>query len=696
MEQGDANAKVLRVRALLKRGGKTPVYNTIVRTENVVATSDDLKGLALATEESHRQLAELYDNRDQKGVVHAIGAVRVSVGQSYGLAKEGRSVPCVDAPAPTGSWPPAYAVTPCGNMAVHGTRLAALCKSFATKHRLETNAENDVGHAICDTVSHLQESYEELDDEVFRNGEHDAQMEIAARLMNRRARQLAGRAKIDAHGEVFASIEFQAVSMSLMRASAHFNALHLGHPLYTGIDVHSELPPFNSGMVAAESHLLLAESLKHAGMQESAITNTLARASRHAEMAEAIMEVEDAKDPLDDPVVNTVTGQPLRLGEWAAEAMRTGVAQFDVLGGFSMSLSGELEVHTESLANSEWLCLRARTTSPVSGPANPNEVARVAATAAWRRMRYDAGAYDAPYFRPSEEQLRAASRIGIALCGRGNLTNDWWHDADLLVVDTGIAPERLGLVVVGNHAPAHATMHSAQDAVGYMFSTQELELAHDSVDAVPRPGQRAFLVEAVEANPAAWQPSESREESLPDEATQVVSAPLESVPETTITAHEAFERVITKSLTLLVVEAAPSKAGPSSMPDASTASTALAAALCATIRESPRALDDLALRITARAQPSYVAALPSHAAAGTALAPSVSLYCMLEHKGERAVDVAASILGLRNLEPVIADLEPEESEAIDEAFEDAVIDSVDVGAPVESGTPSSEEFDELV
>ena len=170
MEQGDANAKVLRVRALLKRGGKTPVYNTIVRTENVVATSDDLKGLALATEESHRQLAELYDNRDQKGVVHAIGAVRVSVGQSYGLAKEGRSVPCVDAPAPTGSWPPAYAVTPCGNMAVHGTRLAALCKSFATKHRLETNAENDVGHAICDTVSHLQESYEELDDEVFRNG----------------------------------------------------------------------------------------------------------------------------------------------------------------------------------------------------------------------------------------------------------------------------------------------------------------------------------------------------------------------------------------------------------------------------------------------------------------------------------------------------------------------------------------------
>ena len=58
----DANAKVLRVRALFKRGGKTPSYNTIVRTENVVATSAELRKLADDTHDAHRELAERFDS----------------------------------------------------------------------------------------------------------------------------------------------------------------------------------------------------------------------------------------------------------------------------------------------------------------------------------------------------------------------------------------------------------------------------------------------------------------------------------------------------------------------------------------------------------------------------------------------------------------------------------------------------------
>lgn len=696
MEDGDANAKVLRVRALLKRGGKTPSYNTIVRTENVVATSDELRGLVTATEEAHRELGELYTNRDHKGVVHAVGAVRVSVGQSYGLGKEGRAVPEAIAPTDTSGWPPAYAVDACGKMAVHSTRLVALCHSFATSHRKEPHVENDVGHAICDTVSHLQEAYAQLDDEVFSKGEHDEQMEIAARFMNRRARQLAARAKLDAHGEVFASVEFEALCTSLIRASAVFNAAHLGNSLYTGIGTAAELPEFDPNTVATESHLLLAETLKQRGLNESSITNTLARASRHAETAEAIMEVEDPRDPLEDARACTAGGQPLNLGEWASEGMRTGIAQFDVLGGFSMSLEGELTTHVDSLADCEWLCLRARTTNPVSGPANPEEVARVAATAAWRRMRYDAGTYDAPFFRPTEAQLSAARRIGIALCGRGNLTDSWWQDADVLVVDTGIAPERLGMIVVGSHAPAHATMHKAQDAIGYMFSDDELAQASDAIDAANSPGQRAFLVEAEEADPAAWVADPVRDEELPAEATTVVAAPLESVAENVVGAHEAFAHVLNEVLTL-PVRATPLEAQRITRPDADATSAALSWALCASIRESSRALDDLSLQITNKSQPAYAASLPEQGihSSAYALSSSVDLYRALGHKGERSVDVAASMLGLRDLEPVVADLHecepPEDADAVDAAFEDA-IEAVE---EVASGTPSSEEFEEL-
>lgn len=684
-DTGDANAKVLRVRALLKRGGKTPTINTIVRTENVVATSSDLRSLTATAATHHKQLAELYEDNNQRGVIHAVGAVRSAVGESYGLTKEARAVPSVDAPSGVSALAPEYAVDACGKMIVHTTRLAALCRSFATEHRREANAENDVGHAICDTATHLHEAYAQIDDEVFSKGEHSEQSEIAARLINRRARQLAARAKLDAHGEVFDSVEFAAAYMSLLRASATFNTLHLNNSLYTNICAPIELPEFVPSHIAADSHLLLAEVLRQEGLKESTVTNTLARASRHAEAAESILDVDDAKDPLDDTHVSSHAGQPLQLDEWAAEAMRTGVAQFDVIGGFSMSLDGNLTTHVDSLAECEWLCLRARVTTPLAAALNPDEIARVACTAAWRRMRYDAGTYDAPFFRPTEEQLRAASRIGIALCGRGNLTSSasWWHDADVLVVDMGIAPERLGMVVVGNHAPARATLHNAEDAVGYMFSSDELAAAQDAVEALPRVGQRKFLCELQVAEPASWVESAQREEELPAEVSHVVALPLDTVPELTISAHEAFERAINATAALK-----PAYLVKETNADVEATSSALRAALCISISESPRALDDLASKITRTAQP----------ASTEDMQPSVALYQQLNHQGERAVDVAASIVGLRDLEPLAAELELEQEEeegALDAAFEDALVGTAEVVGSVESGTPSSEDFEEL-
>lgn len=688
----DANAKVLRVRALLKRGGKTPTYNTIVRTESVVATSAELQKLAASVGPAHDTIAEKLKNGDLKRTVYAVSAVRRSIGESYGLGEHSHSVPSTDvAPVLDSAWPPPYAVDACGQMSVHAARLEALCHSFAIKHRKEPNAENDVGHAICDTVAHLQETFAQLDDEVFKHGEHEYNLEVAARVLNRRARQLAARAKLDAHGEVFASIEFSATCSSLLRAASAFNAIHIGHTLYSGVPHHSGLDDFTSGMVAMESHALLADTLKHAGMQECAITNTLARAGRHAELAEAIWGVEDARDPLEDARVNTSAGQPLSLGEWASEGMRTGVAQFDVIGGFSISVEGDLTVHAESLDDCEWLCLRARTSTPIAAPLQPGEISRVAATAAWRRMRYDAGTYDAPFFRPTEDQLRAASRIGIALCGRGNLTNEYYTDSDVLVVDVGIAPDTLGMLVVGNHVPARATLHKAEDAIGYMFSELELDLANEQIEHAQSCDQKTFLTNIRDAEPASWTPDAPRVETQPTDAVQLVTVPLETVPETVVNAHEAFEKALHSYCN---VRAASVVEQPARRKAADETSAALSWALCATIRESPCALNDLAARITRNAQP----------AATQALAPSVALYQQLAHKGERAVDVAASMVGLRDLEPIVSlpELEevlqaPDTEDAVetDAAFEEVMHPESVVEQADGSGTPSSEEFDDL-
>ena len=674
-DAGDANSKVLRVRALLKRGGKTPVYNTIVRTENVVATSPELQKLSADMQDTHRELAERFEDTDIRGVVYAVNAARAAIGASYGICEHGHALLSNTTfehlgTVPKCAWPPKYAVNACGKMCVHAARLEALCHSFATKHRQQPNVENDVSYAISDTVAHLQDTFEQLDDEVFSKGMHSGQMEIAARVLNRRARQLAERATLDAHGEVFASIEFAATCSSLLRAASTFNSLHIGHSLYSDIKVGAYLEEFTPSYIASESHMLLSQTLRLEGLNEAAVTNTLARAKRHCEKADAVLAVEDARDPLQDTHVNTLAGQPLTLGEWAAEAQRTGVAQFDVIGGFSMSLEGECVMHEDALAEADWLCLRARTTCSMAAPLQTAEIARVAATSAWRRMRYDAGTYDAPFFRPSEEHLRAAGRLGIALCGRGNLTSEHHADADVLVVDTGSAAERFGMVVVGNHVPAHVTMHNAEDAVGYMFSDPELNAATDGVD-VQRVGaqQWDFLSTNPLAAPAAYVAEAPLYEVSSSEVV-ATNAPLPTVHEATITAHEAYEKVLGSALLVAgcVHEALPTGAPET---DAEAVDKAMRAALCVTIKESPLALNDLSQKI--------------------ALTRSALLYRMLGHHGGRAVDVAASILGLPDLELIEAETDEVTYEHVEGTLEASLKDVlVDSATPVDSIVSDSE------
>ena len=359
-----------------------------------------------------------------------------------------------------------------------------------------------------------------------------------------------------------------------------------------------------------------------------------------------------------------------------------------------MALDGEMVMHTDAIADAEWLCLRARVT-PCHLWQPPHVVARTVATAAWKRMRYDADVEDDDgnrfSFRPSEEQLRAAARVGIALCGRPPQHRGVDHG--LLVVDVGIAPNRLGMVVAGNHVPARATLHKAVDAIGYMFSQLELDRAHDSVDSPSN--QCHFLDPCEEAEPAAWMPEPQREDAGPTEPPAVapsVGCVLESVPETIITAHEAFEHTLTTALVLPTTPYDDVAMPKSEFPEADATSKALSAALAVTIRESPRAFDDLATQINTRAQPGYLAAMADYdsdalaqRAAAVALAPSVEMYRMLDHQGERAIDVAASLLGLKDLEPVVMT----EPETVDEP------DSLDGSYPG-SGTPSSEELEELV
>jgi hypothetical protein len=235
---------------------------------------------------------------------------------------------------------------------------------------------------------------------------------------------------------------------------------------------------------------------------------------------------------------------------------------------------------------------------------------------------------------------------------------------------------------------------SADVAVGYMFSGDELARATDEVDAAVQPAQTSFLSAAVDADPASWTADPVVEEEPPSDTERVAAAPLETVPETIISAREAFERVLDRAMHL---PARVADADTSESVDAAAEVTrdALYAALAATIRESPPALEDLASAITQKAQPSYAAARPVDA-----LAPSVKLYRMLDRESVKAVDVAASMLGLRDLEPVVADLEEEAEEgapvdvALEEAFEP--VGALAPVEPTESGTPSSEDFEDLV
>ena len=105
------------------------------------------------------------------------------------------------------------------------------------------------------------------------------------------------------------------------------------------------------------------------------------------------------------------------------------------------------------------------------------------------------------------------------------------------------------------------------------------------------------------------------------------------MPEITLTAHEAFERSV---LSHVIRPAERDSTAASSDDDAARVSNALMAALCVSIKASANALEDVSRTIT-------------HVATSR-------LYKRLQHKGETTVDMAASILGVPELEPVEPEL----------------------------------------
>lgn len=702
MSDDESTGRVVRVRALLKRGGRTPVQNTIVRTEDVVATAAFLQTAAAESAQAHERIAESTEHEALQKAVRGIGAMRQLVATTYGTSFDSVGVPAKETSLASVEAPeaPEEAHEVMSAFASHATHVAALCCSYATRHRKEDNVENDIGHAISDAVGHLYEAYENLANAGVANIDEPALMLVE------RGRQLAQRARLDGHGEVFSSVEFAATLASFVDASSVLNQLYIGESLYANRSDPYAVEEFTPTHVAADSHARMAEALHRAATTESFVTNTLARAGRHASHAAKVMEGDHpAVDPLDACAVSTQTGLSLTLGEWVSEAMRTDAAEFDVLGGFHMKLDGGFVFHAYALDKADWLCLRARTTSPQTAEATFEETAVFSSTAAWRRLRYDAGTHDSPSFRPSEEQLRAAQKVGIALCGRGNLSSSHADDANLLIVDVGVAPDVLGMEVTGTTVSARATLHKARVAVGYMFSGVELERAAAEVQAGAS-NEHSFLVESDEAEPLSWVPVPA-----PTPTAEAPAAPapvpvpvLAPIPEVAISAHEAFERAMHTTHEPCATEYH-DVTQPAEDSAATSASAALAAAVRVTLSESAWAIDDLAARITQTAQASHVAALPDvsqvesrRVCAQYGVGPSAALYRDLAHCGGRSIDVAASMVGLRDLEPVVVLEEEAGDEYLDvpenlEAALEAALAADDV--PAGSGTPSSEEFEDL-
>ena len=624
-EKLSGDVERLRVRQMLKKGGKTPVFKTVVRTDDTVAASSALAASAVVTARLFKATAESLADTDRIAAVRAVADayeqasvhwgdeshVGITPGEADALVESHAS--CLPTPAGSAPWPESFAHAPIREMMEASARVAALCTSFATAHRAMPNVENDLGEEIAHAAAATHEAYARLDDEVLRL-DQVPEFGAAARLVNRRAKQLAAWARHDAHGEVFKSVEYIATRASLLGAMAEFNYLYLGTPLVPG----SHCGVAHDGSLCGEAHARLAEALTCSARSETRVTNTPLRARRHAVRATGCGDYGDPLDPLGAMGWHTTTDQDLTLREWVTDAMHSGEALYDVIGGFSMGLDGSYTYHVpaDALASADWLVLRAHTTVPADDDAEA--VGRAASISASRRLRYDAGTYDAPHFRPTEDAFQTGLDLGVVLCGRGEAQ----EGADVLHVDATTAPTTLGLSLSGTLA--HVL--DARTAVGCMFSADEITSAAD--------GNSAFLSDEVGGCPKAIEAAPVVP-VVPVAPVAPVDAPVEERP-----AFEATHK-------------------------------ALAAAIGVTLRESAVAFDDLASYVSERSL------------------PSMELFEALHHKGERAVDVAATMLGWPELPPRPPSPELPVLDSIEELGEE-------LAAGASGASDISEEFEELL
>ena len=410
--------------------------------------------------------------------------------------------------------------------------------------------------------------------------------------------------------------------------------------------------------VLAETHARMADAIHIEGLRNGVlgVTNHRVRTRRHLDRA-----LRPAGPGTPIALLMGGGDTDLRLSDWVAHAEQTDEAEFAVVGGFSVGLDGGFHFSAPADAGgAEWLTLRAWTAATATeGPERNTELARSSATSAWRCMSYDAGTYDAPYFRPSADHLEAASRVGVALCGRGNTeSRSAYADADVLHVDVGMATASAGLVRRGDRV----LLTKASTVLGFMFSPDEIATA-----AIPLAGgaDNADFLGTCERAPA--HPSLASADSNSAEPT---GAPTGAPPQEedlerllSIPVAEAYQRTLHH-----VPQAECARPWPEHVeasverPDADRAADALQSAVGAAIATSPLAMDTLVRRITDTSHMWHTVRLPGASAVTYARQaeyvspePAKKLYACIGGQSARHIDVAASRLGLLEVANVLLD-----------------------------------------
>ena len=656
-----------------RNAGHEHAPQIVVRTDAVVANSVNLQTSAAVSAAMRALSLKTESDASRQSILRASAAVAERVAQAYGDKHHvcGHPSAFPDAeldekeraqrlaryvardirnrePGPATARPTheAYTLPALRRLVVANVQLAELCRSFATLHRAEANVENDVHVAIGEAVDEVHEAYAQVDDEVLRHqrGAEWKALEHTVRWLNRRASQLKARAARDAHGEVFASHEFAATLSSFVDASKIFNAFCVGTSLLDVDLADRNAQPArvaNEGL-AADGHARLATELEDAARMEPWLTSAAARARGHrraaASAATAASEGLSVLDPLDDAASLAPADQPLVLATWIRDALDSASAEFMVLQPWSVSASGELQPHAVA-DTAEFLTLCAKTTSTIACHAVAPRLALLreeAVQAAWSALRHARPQGSDAFYRPCDLQMEHASGLGIVAHDRRE-----GDHPEVVTVDVARAKELYDLRPRAATASASASVALCKLAplIGYMFSTSELEHARRCTTDAPWPSR------SHEFAPHTWTEHLLRLPVL--QATSIESrsslAPLAEGVEyaaecaSLASASDAHAVAMRTCAAVRPQDVRPARQD-STPPSASPTTTALMHAVSTLLRTSVPALDALSGRISERS------GLVDHTAG-----PSIDLYASLKHRGERSVDVAASLLGMQQL-----------------------------------------------